>query len=704
MRTPTTFPRAGAFLLCAVTASSALGGFTPSLETPLPPDPDSPRVVSQTGQWFGVDVAIHGDTAVVGAQGEVSDTGLIGAAYVFRRQAGSWILDTKFLPTTGSSSVYGAAVAVSSDCIVVGDNNDDQRGVVYVYARGTDGSWANASPPTLLRPTVPHNYQHFGFDVAVDGQTIVVGAPGDFPVGYGDGAAYVFERDPGSGAWLETRQLTTSVPSGYEAFGSAVDLQGTTVAVGAPDHTEWPDEAVSDGAVSGGAVYIFDLASPKPEWPPQMETHLLLGSRRNDSGKLGWSVALDGATLLAGAPGLDAAQPMAGAALVFTRIGDSWSHTATIEATDGRIYSMFGYSVDLSSGVAVVGSPEDSLGIDPSGEDAVGLTGSVYLADLANSAVPVKLLPHERVPGQRLGFSVSFDGNALLAGGPGCLFEECPPGSDLDGVALLFEAPSNQAPIADASATVTEVVSANGMDAVVMLDGTKSSDPDGDSLSAEWLDAAGNAVVIGLEASVTLPLGTTALRLRVSDGSLTAEDPITITVRSANQPPVAQASPSLQRVIAGNNRDAVVRLDGSASADPDGDPLTYEWQEKGKRLSGDPIASVRLPIGTHTIRLIVHDGQATDSATVVAKVVSLQTAMRSLNLRLAAAKLPRGKKVAAIAVALVAERAFAKDRTALGAHQLVVLQRLLSTRGVDRAVAAPLIAEAQQIIDAVKNR
>lgn len=76
----------------------------------------------------------------------------------------------------------------------------------------------------------------------------------------------------------------------------------------------------------------------------------------------------------------------------------------------------------------------------------------------------------------------------------------------------------------------------------------------------------------------------------------------------ANQPPVADASNTATEVISLNGTDADVTLDGSLSYDLDGDLLTYSWSENGTEIATDEISIVTLPVGEHTIGILVDDG------------------------------------------------------------------------------------------------
>jgi hypothetical protein len=156
--------------------------------------------------------------------------------------------------------------------------------------------------------------------------------------------------------------------------------------------------------------------------------------------------------------------------------------------------------------------------------------------------------------------------------------------NDTDTITVTVRPPSpvNQAPVALAGLNQTGIVSGT----IVTLDGSSSYDPDGDPLTYAWTQTAGVAVTLSSATAArptfTAPAVTAVtdllFELRVSDGSLSATDPVRITVQppAANLPPVAAAGVN-QTVLSG----ATVTLDGSGSSDPDGDTLTYAWRQTG---------------------------------------------------------------------------------------------------------------------------
>lgn len=164
--------------------------------------------------------------------------------------------------------------------------------------------------------------------------------------------------------------------------------------------------------------------------------------------------------------------------------------------------------------------------------------------------------------------------------------------------------------------------------ATVTLDGSASSDVDGDPLTFSWsfvykpseskaVLSSPNAVQPTFVAD--LP-GNYILRLVVNDGKADSA-PDTVTVSSANAAPVAHAGVD-QSVILG----ALVTLDGSASSDADGDPLTFRWSllsvPKDSSVALSDIAAIHPTFvadkpGIYVAQLIVNDGLADSSPDTV---------------------------------------------------------------------------------------
>ena len=198
---------------------------------------------------FGIALGISGDTAAVGASADDEQGSMTGAAYVFRREGGRWRQEAKLLPDDAASlSEFGKAVAIDGDTLVVGaDGAGDVgkfAGAAYVFRR--QGKEWRQEARLLASDRQPGD--RFGNAVTIHGDTLVVGAHFADPAGLGSGAAYVFRRE--QGRWRQAAKLVPRGAAAGEEFGNAVGVHGGVVTVG----------ALRGGRVgtAAGSVSIFD--------------------------------------------------------------------------------------------------------------------------------------------------------------------------------------------------------------------------------------------------------------------------------------------------------------------------------------------------------------------------------------------------------------------------------------------------------------
>ena len=322
---------------------------------------------------FGYSVAVDGDTMVVGAPGDGNDT---GAAYVFTRQSGAWSQVAKLTASDGAASDrFGTSVAVDGDTVVVGAGwaNDTESGAAYVFTKPSSGGWADATETAKLTASDGADGDDFAASVSVDGDTVVVGAWQTDHIDTSSGAAYVFTK-PGTG-WAdatETAKLTASHGAAYDEFAYSVGVEGDTVVVGA-----YGDD---DDGESSGAAYVF--TRPANGWiSTTTETAKLTPSDGAYGGGFGWSVAVDGDTVVVGATPEDTN----GSAYVFTKPATGWTSTSTstkLTASDGAATDDFGWSVTVDGDTVVVGAHQDN--------DNGNYSGAAYVYEVSDwTDIPV---------------------------------------------------------------------------------------------------------------------------------------------------------------------------------------------------------------------------------------------------------------------------------------------------------------------------
>jgi hypothetical protein len=321
---------------------------------------------------------------------------------------------------------FGCSVAADGDTIAIGapfeassaigvnpvgqsDNSLPHAGAVYVFRR-TGGTWAQEA---YLKASNTDFNDTFGYDVQLDGDTLVVAAERESSSARGinqggvvtgneadnsapnSGAVYVFHRT--GTTWAQEAYIKAPNADAGDYFGDEIALSGTLLAVGAPDEassatgiTDDPSGSTDNSAPSAGAVYVF-----RRETPGFWHFEAYIKPTGTKAGiKFGYGVALSGDTLAvtagfdsSAATGVDppngeadTSAPEAGAVYVFRRSNATgsiaWSQEAYIKSSNTDAHDLFGFPLQVSG---------DTLAVAARGESSAS---SGFNGDQSNNSAP----------------------------------------------------------------------------------------------------------------------------------------------------------------------------------------------------------------------------------------------------------------------------------------------------------------------------
>jgi hypothetical protein len=356
-----------------------------------------------TGQWqvnipsdiqgtldnFGRSVAIVGNAAVIGVQGEYDDVN-IGGAYLY--DLGSGALLRKFSnPTPNFDDFFGRSVAaVGTHKVLIDADGDDtagtNAGAVYLFDTDT-----GALLLTLLDPN-PQSSNAYGQALAAVGDNPVVADYG-YQTGtpFVTGIVYLFDGTTGA-------VIRTFVdPSGEtnSGFARAVAAQGNNILVGA-------DGGLVSGKIAG-KVYVFDATTGQLKFTLSNPTPA-------DYDLFGSSLGFAGTDIIVGAPQDDKGKTDSGVVHLFD--GTTGQFITTIPNPHANQGDFFGFSVGGTATRIVVGTPDDTSN---------GAVGAVYVFDKATGTLFQSILPPQPPAASdhgSFGWSLSNSGDSLVIGEP----------------------------------------------------------------------------------------------------------------------------------------------------------------------------------------------------------------------------------------------------------------------------------------------
>ena len=528
--------------------------------------------VNQAGSVYAVDLDGDGDADALSASTqddkiawyENDGSGSFGPQQVITTQA------------DGATSVYAADLDGDGDGDVLSASFFDDK--IAWYANDGSGGFG---PPQIITTQADGAVRVYAVDLDGDGDFDVLSASQL-------GSKIAWYENDGSGSFGPQQVITTQVNQAFSVYAADLDGDGDADVLSASffdDKIAWyandgsggfgPQQVITTQAERAFSVYAADLDSDG-------DFDVLSASELDD--KIAW-YANDG---LGGFGPQQVITTQADAATsVYAADLDSDGDFDVLSASylDGKIAS---YENNDGSGSF---SSQQVI-------SQVSFARSVYAADLDGDG----------------DLDVLSSGNDIIT-----WYENLGP---------------NQPPIADAGADQDDIV----LGQTVTLDGSVSSDPDDDPLTYAWTltDPDDNPVALS-DDTAEMPTFVAAVRgiytatLVVNDGTVES-DPDNALVTVVNRAPVADAGAD-QTVLAGES----VSLDGSASSDPDGDPLTYAWTLDGPGSPALDDASAIAPAfcaaepGEYTATLTVNDGSLdSDPDAVLITALSTEEALDNL--------------------------------------------------------------------------
>lgn len=304
----------------------------------------------------------------------------------------------------GGAKNFGFSMAIEGDTAIIGAPRDDltingNEGSAFIFVRnGT--TWTQQQK--LIASDAKAN-DDFGYSVAISGETVLIGARfvDVSPTSSSQGAVYVFVRN--GTTWTEAQKLMASdATPGRGAFGTSVAIEGNTAVVGA--------ETQSATANPTGAAYVFVRSGTT--WIEQQK--LNASDTAQGDQLFGSSVAISGETIIVGARRYNVgAKVDQGSAYVFVRNGTTWTQQQRLMASDGVARDEFGFSMAISGDTLIIGAPINILGANANNNP-----GAAYIF-VRNGTLWIEqqiLIAPDGVAGDEFGNSVAIDGDAAIVG------------------------------------------------------------------------------------------------------------------------------------------------------------------------------------------------------------------------------------------------------------------------------------------------
>lgn len=309
----------------------------------------------------------------------------------------------------------GASVDVSGDYAVVGSVKEYMNvvgtdsmvnaGAVYIFEKQANDSWLEVQKIVNSDRTI---HDQFGRDLALDGTTLIVGAPGqDFDENGlnnipATGAAYVYDRQT-SGVWTLTQKIVCNTRQITAQIGKIVDLSGDYLLIGS--YNDYTDESYMNTLSNTGAIYMFKK-NLVGVW---QETEKIVASDRATHEWFAIESHLNGDKLIVGAEGTN----HAGKAYVYQLdvLSGLWSEQDILSASDVTNGDQFAHCVSINDNYAVVGAPRE--GEDELGANTISNAGAIYVYELNGTTGNYDSLQKIAMPDRLTYSTTAFFGNDI---------------------------------------------------------------------------------------------------------------------------------------------------------------------------------------------------------------------------------------------------------------------------------------------------
>lgn len=320
------------------------------------------------------------------------------AVQASRRLRSTWHEQVALRPPPDVAWQLGAAVAMHEGTLAVGPAHDWDLGQDHGGVRIFSVSDQRLVDAGELRHPAEDTQAFFGAAVAVHGACLAVGAPHDGTAGFHSGAVFVHSR--GASGWELRQMLQAPHAMSGDLAGSAIAMDGDTIVVGVP-------KADAEG-LDTGAAEVFERVGG--EW---LHAGTLTARQPRVGALFGLAVAVHGDTAFIGAPGDDAAGPMAGRVHVFRRTHAGWSRESEILCPAGT-RGWFGASVAAAGDLIVVGAPRATR----PGTDGSRARGAAWRVEQVDGAwrCTALLVPPNPAEGESFGCAAATDGVTAVFG------------------------------------------------------------------------------------------------------------------------------------------------------------------------------------------------------------------------------------------------------------------------------------------------